>query len=86
MRGDDFWPHLKMCTNGSDLLPVLLNDGTMSGEMRSKVALMPVVIKSGITDEGTLYELFFGVFSLRGDIMEKLIKGQWWRLMTLMRF
>ena len=36
-------------------------------------ALMPVVIKLGITDEGTLYELFCGVFSLRGDISEKLI-------------
>ena len=35
VRGDDFWPHLKMCTNGSDLLPVILNNGTMSGEMRS---------------------------------------------------
>ena len=50
------------------------------------MALMPVVIKSGITDKGTLYELFFGVFSLRGDIMEKLIEGRWWRLVTLMRF
>ena len=50
------------------------------------MALMPMVIKLGITDEGTLYELFFGVFSLRGDIMEKLIEGQWWRLVTLMRF
>ena len=45
VRGDDFWPHLEMCTNGSDLLPVILNNGTMSGEMRSQVGLMPVVIK-----------------------------------------
>ena len=50
------------------------------------MALMPMVIKLGITDEGTLYELFCGVFSLRGDIAEKLIEGQWWRLVTLMRF
>ena len=50
------------------------------------MALMPMVIKSGITDEGTLCELFCGVFSLRGDIMEKLIEGRWRRLLTLMRF
>ena len=47
---------------------------------------MPMEIILGITDEGTLYELFFVVFSLRDDIMEKLIKGQWQRLVTLMRF
>ena len=50
------------------------------------MALMSMVIKLGITGEGTLYELFCGAFSLRGDITEKLIKGQWQRLVTLMRF
>ena len=50
MKGDNFWPHLKMCTNGSDLLPVILNNGTMSGDMRSQVGLMPVVIKFGPSD------------------------------------
>ena len=39
------------------------------------MVLMPMVIKLGITDEGTLYELFCGVFCLRGDITEKLIEG-----------
>ena len=43
--GDDFWVHLEMCTNGSDLLVIILNNGTMSCEMRSKVALMPMVMK-----------------------------------------
>ena len=50
MRGDDFWPHLEMCTNRSDLLSVILNNGTMSDEMRSQVGLMPMVIKFGPSD------------------------------------
>ena len=54
VRGDDLWPHLKMCTNGSHLLPVILNYGTMSDEMRSQVGLMPMVIKFGPSDWGHL--------------------------------
>ena len=50
VRGDDLWPQLKMCTNGSHLLPVILNNGTMSYEIRSQVGLIPMVIKFGPSD------------------------------------
>ena len=35
MRGHEFWRHLKMCIITFDLLPFILNNGTVSGEMRS---------------------------------------------------
>ena len=35
MRGHDFWTHLEMCPEQSDLLPRILNNGTVSGEMGS---------------------------------------------------
>ena len=50
------------------------------------MALMPMVIKFGSSDWGTLYEQFCDVFQLTGDIAEKLIEGQWQRLVTLMIF
>ena len=33
MRGHDFWTHLKMCVIIFDLLPPILENGTVSGEM-----------------------------------------------------
>ena len=33
MRGHDFWTHLKMCVVIFDLLPLILENGTVSGEM-----------------------------------------------------
>ena len=33
--GHDFWPHLEMCHKQSDPLLVILNNGTVGGEMRS---------------------------------------------------
>ena len=50
MRGHDFWTHLKMCVIIFNLLPPILESGTVSSEMGSKVALMPVVIKFGPSD------------------------------------
>ena len=35
VRGHDFWTHLKMCYIIFDLLPLILNNGTVNGEMRS---------------------------------------------------
>ena len=35
MRGHGFWTHLETCTELLDLLPAILNSGTVSGEMRS---------------------------------------------------
>ena len=35
MRGHDFWTHLKMCVVIFDLLPPILESGTVSGEMGS---------------------------------------------------
>ena len=35
VRGHEFWRHLKMCIVTFDLLPFILNNGTVSGEMRS---------------------------------------------------
>ena len=35
MRGHDFWTHLKMCVIIFDLLPPILESGTVSGEMGS---------------------------------------------------
>ena len=54
MRGHDFWVQFEMCWQIFDLLPLILNNGAVSGEMRLYVALMPVVIKFGPSDYGTL--------------------------------
>ena len=35
MRGHDFWTHLKMCVIIFDLLPLILDNGTVSGEIGS---------------------------------------------------
>ena len=35
VKGHEFWTHLKMCVITFDLLPFILNNGTVSGEMRS---------------------------------------------------
>ena len=35
MRGHDFWTHLKMCIIIFNLLPPILESGTVSGEMGS---------------------------------------------------
>ena len=35
VRGHDFWTHLTMCIQIFDLLPFLLNNGTVNGKMRS---------------------------------------------------
>ena len=35
MRGHDFWTHLKMCVVIFNLLPPILDSGTVSGEMGS---------------------------------------------------
>ena len=35
VRGHEFWTHLKMCVLIFDLLPLILNNGTVNGEMRS---------------------------------------------------
>ena len=35
IRGHDFWTHLKMCVIIFDLLPPILQSGTVSGEMGS---------------------------------------------------
>ena len=50
MRGHDFLTHLQMCVVIFDLLPTVLESGTVSGEIGSSVALMPVVIKFGSHD------------------------------------
>ena len=50
VRGNDFWTHLEMCWWIFDLLPLMWNNGTVNDEMRSEVALMPVVIKFSTTD------------------------------------
>ena len=50
VRGHDFWTHLEMCMELFDLLPLTLTNEIVNGEMRSLVALMPVVIKFGQTD------------------------------------
>ena len=47
VRGHEFWMHLKMFILIFDLLPFIMNNETVDGEMRSYVALMPVVIKFG---------------------------------------
>ena len=73
MRGDDFWPHLEMFTNRSDLVPVILNNRTMNGEMRSQVGLMPMVIKFRPSDKGTLCEQFCDMWQLE-VILEKKVK------------
>ena len=35
VRGHDFWTHLKMCMELVDLLPPILDNGTVNGEMES---------------------------------------------------
>ena len=35
VRGHEFWRHLKMCMITFDLLAFILNNGTVSGGMRS---------------------------------------------------
>ena len=35
VRGHEFWTHLKMYILIFDLLPLILNNGTVNGEMRS---------------------------------------------------
>ena len=35
VRGHEFWTHLKMCIPRFDLLPFILNNGIVNGEMRS---------------------------------------------------
>ena len=50
------------------------------------MALMPVVIKFGPSDYGTLCEQFSCCFRLRGNVVENLIRGWWWTLVTLERF
>ena len=35
VRGHEFWTHLKMCVLIFDLLPLILNNGTVNCEMRS---------------------------------------------------
>ena len=35
VRGHDFWTHLEMCVIIFDLLQLILNNGTVSGEMGS---------------------------------------------------
>ena len=43
-----------MCVRTFDLLAFILNNGTVGGEMRSQVALMPMVFKFGPSDYGLL--------------------------------
>ena len=50
MRGHDFWTPLKMCVVIFDLLPTVLESGTVTGEIASQVALMPMVIEFGSHD------------------------------------
>ena len=50
LRGHDFWPHLEMFPEWSDLFPLILNNRTVSGEIDTYVALMPVVLKFGTID------------------------------------
>ena len=50
VRGCEFWMHLKMFILIFDLLLFILNNETVDCEMRSYVALMPVVIKFGPSD------------------------------------
>ena len=50
VRGHDFWTHLQTCTELVDLLPPILDNGTVSGEMGSSVTVMPMVIKFGPCD------------------------------------
>ena len=35
VRGHDFWMHSEMCMESVDLLPPILDNGTVSGEMGS---------------------------------------------------
>ena len=35
VRGHDFWTHFKMCGLIFNLIPLILNNGTVNGEMRS---------------------------------------------------
>ena len=44
---------------------------------------MPVVMKFGQTDLGTLYKQFCDVQQLMGDIGKKLVKGQLWAEVTI---
>ena len=50
VRGHYLQTHLKMCIVTLDLLPLILHNGTVSGEMGSQVASMPMVIKFGPGD------------------------------------
>ena len=50
MRGHEFWTHLQTCTELVDLLPPILESRSVTGEMGSQVALMPMVIKFGPSD------------------------------------
>ena len=45
VRGHEFCMHLKMFILIFDLLPFMVNNETVDGEMRSYVTLMSVVIK-----------------------------------------
>ena len=38
VRGHDFWTHFKMCVQIFDLLPLLLDNETVNGEMRSVIS------------------------------------------------
>ena len=49
VNGHAHFSGLKMCFPIFDLLPLILNSGTVDGEMWSYVALMPVVMKFGPT-------------------------------------
>ena len=50
------------------------------------MALMPMAIKCGPSDQGTLCEQFSCCLRLRGNVAEKLIEGWWQTLVTLERF
>ena len=65
-----------MCIPIFDLLPLILNSGTVDGEMWSLVTLMPVLMKSGPTHYWTLYEQFRDFESQWEKVSRRSIVGR----------
>ena len=67
-----------MCIPIFDLLPLVLNNGTVDGEMWSQVALMPMVMK--------LIQLIGGhcmsSFVILSHSVKNVVKGQLWAEVT----
>ena len=67
-----------MCAITFDLLPSILNNGTVNCKMGSQVVFMPVAIKFGLSLLGDTVRAILSHAAVTGHTCKKLVKGQLW--------